>query len=31
MKSLGARSGQIIKIYLLQTLLLGAAGGVLER
>src|SRR5271154_4599748 len=29
MKSLGARSGQIIKIYLLQTLLLGAAGGVL--
>jgi putative ABC transport system permease protein len=28
MKSLGARSGQIIKIYLLQTLLLGAAGGV---
>jgi putative ABC transport system permease protein len=29
MKSLGARSGQIIKIYLLQTLFLGAAGGVL--
>jgi putative ABC transport system permease protein len=29
MKSLGARSGQIIKIYVLQTLLLGAAGGVL--
>jgi putative ABC transport system permease protein len=29
MKSLGARSGQIIKIYLLQTLLLGTAGGVL--
>jgi putative ABC transport system permease protein len=29
MKSLGARSGQIIKIYLVQTLLLGAAGGVL--
>jgi putative ABC transport system permease protein len=29
MKSLGARSGQIIKIYLIQTLLLGAAGGVL--
>jgi putative ABC transport system permease protein len=29
MKSLGARSGQIIKIYMLQTLLLGAAGGVL--
>jgi putative ABC transport system permease protein len=29
MKSLGARSGQVIKIYLLQTLLLGAAGGVL--
>src|SRR5277367_6306381 len=29
MKSLGARSGQIIKIYLLQTLLLGAGGGVL--
>src|ERR1700736_35681 len=27
MKSLGARSGQVIKIYLLQTLLLGAAGG----
>ncbi len=29
MKSLGASSGQIIKIYLLQTLLLGAAGGLL--
>jgi putative ABC transport system permease protein len=29
MKSLGARSGQIIKIYLLQTLLLGLLGGVL--
>jgi putative ABC transport system permease protein len=29
MKSLGARSGQVIKIYLLQTLLLGGAGGVL--
>jgi putative ABC transport system permease protein len=29
MKSLGARSGQVIKIYLLQTLLLGAAGGVI--
>jgi putative ABC transport system permease protein len=29
MKSLGARSGQIIKIYLLQTLLLGLAGGIL--
>jgi putative ABC transport system permease protein len=29
MKSLGAQSGQVIKIYLLQTLLLGAAGGVL--
>jgi putative ABC transport system permease protein len=29
MKSLGARSGQIMKIYLLQTLLLGLAGGVL--
>jgi putative ABC transport system permease protein len=29
MKSLGARSGQIIKIYLLQTLLLGLAGGLL--
>lgn len=27
MKSLGASSGQIIKIYLLQTLLLGAIGG----
>ncbi|HEV2618457.1 MAG TPA: FtsX-like permease family protein, partial [Acidobacteriaceae bacterium] len=29
MKSLGARSSQIIKIYLLQTLLLGLAGGAL--
>jgi len=29
MKSLGARSGQVIKIYLLQTLLLGVAGGLL--
>jgi putative ABC transport system permease protein len=29
MKSLGARSRQVIKIYLLQTLLLGAAGGLL--
>ena len=29
MKSLGARSGQIIKIYVLQTLLLGLLGGVL--
>jgi putative ABC transport system permease protein len=29
MKSLGARSSQIIKIYLLQTLLLGLAGGTL--
>jgi putative ABC transport system permease protein len=29
MKSLGARSGQVIKIYLLQTLLLGGAGGLL--
>ena len=29
MKSLGARSGQIIKIYLLQTLLLGLAGGLI--
>jgi putative ABC transport system permease protein len=29
MKSLGARSGQIIKIYVLQTLLLGLAGGVI--
>jgi putative ABC transport system permease protein len=29
MKSLGANSGQIIKIYLIQTLLLGLAGGVL--
>ncbi len=29
MKSLGARSAQIMKIYLLQTLLLGLAGGVL--
>jgi putative ABC transport system permease protein len=28
MKSLGASSGQIIKIYLIQTLLLGAIGGV---
>ncbi len=28
MKSLGARSGQIMKIYMLQTLLLGLAGGV---
>ncbi|ADW69321.1 ABC transporter permease [Granulicella tundricola] len=28
MKSLGAGSGQIIKIYLIQTLLLGLAGGV---
>jgi len=28
MKSLGARSGQIIKIYLLQTLLLGLIGGI---
>ena len=27
MKSLGASSGQIIKIYVIQTLLLGAAGG----
>jgi putative ABC transport system permease protein len=27
MKSLGAGSGQIIRIYLIQTLLLGAAGG----
>ena len=27
MKSLGASSGQIIKIYLIQTLLLGAVGG----
>lgn len=27
MKSLGATSGQIIKIYVIQTLLLGAAGG----
>ena len=27
MKALGARSGQIMKIYLLQTLLLGALGG----
>lgn len=27
MKSLGARSGQIIKIYLLQTMLLGLGGG----
>ena len=29
MKSLGATSGQVIKIYLIQTLLLGAAGGLL--
>ena len=29
MKSLGAGSGQIIKIYLIQTLLLGLAGGIL--
>ena len=29
MKSLGASSGQIMKIYLLQTLLLGLLGGVL--
>jgi putative ABC transport system permease protein len=29
MKSLGARSGQIIKIYLLQTLFLGLIGGLL--
>jgi putative ABC transport system permease protein len=29
MKSLGARSGQIIKIYVMQTLLLGLLGGVL--
>ena len=29
MKSLGASSGQIVKIYLLQTLLLGALGGLL--
>ena len=29
MKSLGARCGQIIKIYLLQTLLLGLLGGLL--
>ncbi len=29
MKSLGARSGQIIKIYLLQTLLLGILGGLI--
>jgi putative ABC transport system permease protein len=29
MKSLGASSGQIIKIYLIQTLLLGTAGGLL--
>ena len=29
MKSLGASSGQIIKIYLIQTLLLGAAGGLI--
>jgi putative ABC transport system permease protein len=29
MKSLGASSGQVIKIYLLQTLLLGLSGGLL--
>ena len=29
MKSLGARSGQVMKIYLLQTLLLGLGGGLL--
>ena len=29
MKSLGARSGQVMKIYLLQTLLLGVGGGLL--
>ena len=29
MKSLGARSGQIIKIYLIQTLLLGLLGGLI--
>ena len=29
MKSLGARSGQIMKIYLLQTLLLGLLGGLI--
>ena len=29
MKSLGASSGQILRIYLIQTLLLGLAGGVL--
>ena len=29
MKSLGARSGQVIKIYLMQTLLLGVLGGLL--
>src|SRR6202012_5223228 len=29
MKSLGARSGQVIRIYVIQTLLLGLAGGVL--
>lgn len=29
MKCIGARSGQIIRIYTLQTLMLGAAGGVL--
>lgn len=29
MKSLGARSGQVMKIYLLQTLFLGLAGGLL--
>ena len=29
MKSLGARSGQVMKIYVLQTMLLGLGGGVL--
>ena len=29
MKALGGSSGQVIKIYLIQTLLLGAAGGVI--
>ena len=29
MKCLGARSGQIVRIYVLQTLALGAIGGVL--
>lgn len=29
MKSLGARSGQIVKIYLLQTLFLGLTGGII--